>query len=78
MLKARVGASLEKKRLRDTEENYLDRVETDKKRSQQILKTVMPTSVANELQSSGKVRSRRHDDVAILICDLVGFTFQKK
>ena len=74
LLKARVGASLEKKRLRDTEENYLDRVETDKKRSQQILKTVMPTSVANELQSSGKVRSRRHDDVAILICDLVGFT----
>ena len=74
LLKARVGASLEKKRLRDTEENYLDRVETDKKRSQQILKTVMPTSVANELQSSGKVRSRRYDDVAILICDLVGFT----
>ena len=34
----------------------------------------MPTSVANELQSSGKVRSRRYDDVAILICDLVGFT----
>jgi adenylate cyclase len=34
----------------------------------------MPTSVANELQSSGKVRSRRYDDVAIFICDLVGFT----
>ena len=74
LLKARVGASLEKKRLRDSEENYLDRVETDKKKSQQILKTVMPTSVANELQSSGKVRSRRYDDVAIFICDLVGFT----
>jgi len=74
LLKARVGASLEKKRLRDSEDNYLDRVETDKKRSQQILKTVMPTSVANELQSSGKVRSRRYDDVAIFICDLVGFT----
>ena len=38
LLKARVGASLEKKRLRDTEESYLDRVETDKKRSHQILK----------------------------------------
>ena len=49
LLKARVGASLEKKRLRDTEENYLDRVETDKKRSQQILKatfTVLP-SISN-------------------------------
>ena len=74
LLKARVGASLEKKRLKDSEETYLDRVETDKKRSQQILQTVMPTSVARELQSSGKVRSRRYDDVSILICDLVGFT----
>ena len=34
----------------------------------------MPTSVANELQSSGAVRPKRYDEVAILICDLVGFT----
>ncbi len=74
LLKARVDACLEKKRLRDSEELYLGKVESDKRKSQQILKTVMPTSVANELQSSGFVRSRRYDEVAILICDLVGFT----
>ena len=74
LLKARVDACLEKKRLRDSEELYLGKVESDKKKSQQILKTVMPTSVANELQSSGLVRSKRYEEVAILICDLVGFT----
>ncbi len=74
LLKARVDACLEKKRLRDSEELYLGKVESDKKKSQQILKTVMPTSVANELQSSGYVRPKRYDEVAILICDLVGFT----
>ena len=74
LLKARVDACLEKKRLRDSEELYLGKVESDKKKSQQILKTVMPTSVANELQSSGYVRPKRYDEVAILVCDLVGFT----
>jgi class 3 adenylate cyclase len=38
------------------------------------LKTVLPNDVAVELQSTGRVHSRRYDDVAILICDLVGFT----
>ncbi len=74
LLKARVGACLEKKRLRDTEDIYFDRIETDKKRTQEVLKTVLPSEIAIELQSTGKVRSRKYDEVAILICDLVGFT----
>ena len=60
--------------MRDREEVYLDKVETDKKKSQQILKTVMPNSVVSELQTTGFVRPRRYDEVSILICDLVGFT----
>ena len=74
LLKARVGACLEKKRLQDSEDLYLSRVESDKQRSQEVLKTVLPNDVAVELQSTGRVHSRRYDDVAISICDLVGFT----
>ena len=74
LLKARVGACLEKKRLRDTEDIYFDRIESDKKRTQKVLKTVLPSEIAIELQSTGKVRSRKYDEVAMLICDLVGFT----
>ena len=47
LLRARVDASLDKKGMRDREEVYLDKVETDKKKSQQILKTVMPNSVGS-------------------------------
>ncbi len=74
LLRARVDASLDKKGMRDREEVYLDKVETDKKKSQQILKTIMPNSVVSELQTTGFVRPRRYDEVSILICDLVGFT----
>ena len=74
LLRARVDASLDKKGMRDREEVYLDKVETDKKKSQQILKTVMPNSIVSELQTTGFVRPRRYDEVSILICDLVGFT----
>ncbi len=74
LLRARVDASLDKKRMRDREEVYLDKVETDKRKSQQILKTVMPNSVVSELQTTGVVRPKRYDEVSILICDLVGFT----
>ena len=74
LLRARVEACLERKRLRDTEEKYFKRIEADKKRTQEVLKTVLPSDIAAELQGTGYVRSRRYDDVAIMICDLVGFT----
>ena len=74
LLKARVEACLERKRLRDTEEKYFRRIEADKKRSQEVLQTVLPGDIAAELQGTGRVMSRRYDDVVIMICDLVGFT----
>ena len=74
LLRARVTASLEKKKLRDRESAYLNRIESDKQRSQELLRAVVPPSVASELKSAGQVRPRKFDDVAILICDLVGFT----
>ena len=42
LLKARVTACLEKKRFRDSEESYLSKVEADKKRTQTLLKQVLP------------------------------------
>ena len=49
-------------------------MESDNQRSQDVLKTVPPNDVAVELQPNGRVYSRRYDDVAILIFDLVEFT----
>ena len=74
LLKARVTACLEKKRFRDSEEHYLSKVEADKKRTQSFLKQILPEKIAEELNSSGLVRPRKYEDIAILVCDLVGFT----
>ena len=74
LLKARVDASLEKKLLRDQEEVYLSRIEEDKKQSLEWLRKFLPRNAASQITSTGKVQPRRYEDVAILVCDLFGFT----
>tara|TARA_B100000676_G_C18074715_1_gene846810 strand:- start:138 stop:1178 length:1041 start_codon:yes stop_codon:yes gene_type:complete len=74
LLKARVEASLEKKILRDQEEVYLARIEEDKKQSLEWLRKFLPRNAASQIMSTGKVQPRRYEDVAIIVCDLYGFT----
>ena len=73
-LRTRINASLEKKRLRDREQAYLDRIEEEKKRSEELLHVILPPDVATELKNNKRVRPRRFDEVGVLFCDVVGFT----
>lgn len=73
-LRTRINASLEKKRLRDREQAYLDRIEQEKRRSEELLHVILPPDVATELKNNNAVRPRRFDDVGVLFCDVVGFT----
>ena len=74
LLRARIGASLEKKRLRDREVLHLRQIEAEKKRSDELLHVILPHDIVEELKRSGAVAPRRHHDVAVLFCDIVGFT----
>ena len=74
LLKARLGASLEKKRLRDREVVYLKQIEEEKKRADELLHVILPHDIVQELKANGFVAPRRHEDVAVLFCDIVGFT----
>ena len=74
MLRARVNASLEKKRLRDMEGRHLSQIKTEKKKSEQLLNVILPAAAASELKATGKVLPRSYDNAAILFCDIVGFT----
>ena len=74
VLRARIGASMEKKRLRDREVLYLSQIEAEKKRSDELLHVILPPDIVKELKSNGFVAPRRHEDVAVLFCDIVGFT----
>jgi len=74
LLRARVEAALERKRLRDQAANFLAQLQTEKARANDLLHSVLPKSVVGELKANGRFVPRRHDDVAVLLCDIVGFT----
>src|ERR1017187_9354066 len=73
-LRARIGAALEKKRLRDREVSYLRQIQEQKQRSEDLLRIILPPDVADELTATNMVQPRRFESVGVLFCDLVGFT----
>lgn len=74
LLQARIGASLEKKRLRDREVSHLRQIQEEKKRSDDLLHIILPHDVAQELKTTQAVRPRRFENVGVLFCDIVSFT----
>jgi CheY-like chemotaxis protein len=74
LLRARISACLEKKRLRDREKLYLQQIEAEKRRADELLHVILPGEVVAELKATNEVKPRRFDDVAVLFCDIVGFT----
>lgn len=74
ILRARIGASLEKKRLRNLEVSHLAWVRQEQKKTDDLLNVILPAAVAAELKASGIVTPRRYENVAVLFCDIVGFT----
>ncbi len=74
LLRARISASLEKKRLRDQEVRYLVLIEEARKRSDELLHVILPHEVIAELKGTNEVRPRRYEYVAVMFCDIAGFT----
>ncbi|HLJ92284.1 MAG TPA: adenylate/guanylate cyclase domain-containing protein [Gemmataceae bacterium] len=74
LLKARIGACLEKKRLRDRELAYLREIQREQERGDALLHVILPGAVVQELKATNSVRPRRFENVAVLFADIVGFT----
>lgn len=74
LLRARVAAALERKRLRDRERAYLAAIERERHRADELLHAIMPAPAVAELKASDRMVPRRFDDVTLLIADVVGFT----
>ena len=74
LLRARIGASLEKKWLRDREKKFIADLEQEKRRSESLLLNILPQSIINRMRSGELVIADRIVDATILFCDLVGFT----
>jgi class 3 adenylate cyclase len=67
ILRARVNACLEKKRLRD-------RAEHQRRRYDELLHAILPAPIVEELSRNDTVAPCRRDQVAVLFADIVDFT----
>jgi len=74
LLKARIDACLEKKRLRDREVLYLQQIEEERTKTNELLRVILPDEIIDELKRTDRVTPRRHENVAVLFADIVGFT----
>jgi class 3 adenylate cyclase len=74
LLRARVRACLEKKRLHDQELSYLAEIEHQRQRAEALLHAILPSQAVDELEQSQTVTPRRHEDVVVFFADIVGFT----
>jgi len=70
---ARIGACLERKRMRDLQVKHLKQIEKEKQRSDELLRVILPDSIAEELKATDTVKSRRCRNVAVLFADVVDF-----
>ncbi len=74
LLKARIGASLEKKRFGDQERTYIAEIERERQRADALLHAILPAGAVTELKTTDEVKPRRYENVAVLFCDIVDFT----
>jgi adenylate cyclase len=74
LLRARVRACLDKKRLHDQELSYLTEIDRQRRRAEALLHAILPSQAVDELEQSQTVTPRRHEDVVVFFADIVGFT----
>ena len=74
LLRARIGSSLEKKRLRDREREALAALHAEKERSEQLLLNILPAPIVARLKGGEPVIADHLTNVTILFSDFVGFT----
>src|SRR5437867_13167895 len=74
LLNARIGACLEKKRLRDQEQTYLEQLRIEREKSERLLLNVLPKSIADRLKQGETTIADSFPDVTVLFADLGDFT----
>ena len=81
LLRARIFSSLEKKRLRDLDQQHLEMLNKEKElleveqlKTEKLMLNILPRPIADRLKRGEKNISGSYPDVTILFSDLVGFT----
>lgn len=74
LLKARISACLEKKRLRDQEQAFLKQIQAEQEKSERLLLNILPKPIADRLKQGQHTIADSFTEVTVLFADLVNFT----
>jgi adenylate cyclase len=74
LLGARIGACLEKNRLRAQEQAYLKKLQEEQEKSEQLLLNILPKPVADQLKQGKHIIADNFAEVTVMFADIVNFT----
>jgi len=74
LLTARINACLEKKRLHDREQAYLEQLRAEREKSDRLLLSILPQPIADRLKQDPHTIADSFTDASVLFADIVGFT----
>ncbi|MEO7413762.1 MAG: adenylate/guanylate cyclase domain-containing protein [Opitutaceae bacterium] len=74
ILRARISASLEKKRLRDQERAYLAEIQAERAKSERLLLNVLPKAIGDRLKAGENTIVDAVPEATVMFADIVNFT----
>lgn len=74
LLRARIEAGLDRKRLHDLEQSYLSQLQIEQEKSERLLLNILPGPIADRLKAGEGTIADSFPDVTVLFADVVEFT----
>ena len=74
ILRARIGAALRRHSLRALENEYLGKMENEKRHSENLLRNVLPAEIATRLRNGESNIADHFEDATVIFADVVGFS----
>ena len=73
ILRARIAAALRRHSLRALENEYLGKIENEKRHSENLLRNILPAEVVTRLRNGESNIADHFDDATVIFADVVGF-----
>ena len=73
ILRARIAAALRRHSLRALENEYVGKIETEKRHSENLLRNILPAEIASRLRNGESNIADHFDDATVVFADVVGF-----
>src|SRR5262245_42470485 len=74
ILRARIAAALRRHSLRALENEYLGKIESEKRHSENLLRNILPTEIVTRLRNGESNIADHFDDATVIFADVAGFS----